>query len=628
MPGLTGVVGVSEGASAAALDMARSLGRGLSEEKVLIAGNSCEAMASEAFPARSPKQNVFVASDGSITGVNGEIYGLSDDGCCSEETFTSSDRAHPARLLSDLYRRQGLAVIPRLRGAFSIAIWDAPAKTLHLASDRYGLRPMYYSSFTGSVAFSSEVKALLRALPSPRPLDEQGIADFLFLGMPIGARTFFSNVHLLPPATIVSVHEARVTQRRYWNLSFRPSDEPCDNIERAAELFAEAFSRAVHDCTSDTDPIELPLSGGLDSRCLAVAAHPSKSIRTYTIGSEGSEDLRIGPHISRILGLPNAAWTLTPSDFLDWIPKTVFLTDGMYSPLHSPIIYIAERLPADASVVLDGTNSFDGSYMFPYMLLARFLHSRWDPARCFLKICSEPIAGPDGRFPREPFVEEYAKRAESFLRATIEEVHSTIPDDHKETMFDTLDYLEQRNRVPRYNMMGSVILRAFCEVRHPLFDPRVIDVVTTFTPLLRAKEKYVIGRYLRRTAPALADVVYERTGLPADSSMARHAIHCAVAVLERGIGRLAPRLKPKPRIAIDFVSFVQKDAELRAFLRDRLLSDCRDFAEYFSPEGLERLWSALVNGRYAHLPFIMRIVTLKLWAEFFLHDGARPEFKS
>jgi len=628
MPGLTGIVGVSDGASAAALDMARCLGRGLPEEKIYVAGKTSAAMASEAFPVKNPRQNVFISPDGSIAAINGEIYGLSANEHCSEETFTLQDRLRPACLLYELYRRNGLSVIPRLRGAFSIAIWDYPSKTLHLASDRYGMRPLYYSHQNDFVVFSSEVRPLLHVLPAHQQLDEHGIADFLLLGMPIGTRTFFKNIHLMPAAAILSIHDSRATWTRYWKLNFRDSPEPCRNIDHAAELFAEAFSEAVNDCTSDIDRIEVPLSGGLDSRCLAVAAPLRKPVGTYTIGSEGSMDLSLGPEISRILGLPNSAWTIGADDFLDWIPKTIFLTDGMYSPLDSPIIYIAERFPADASVVLDGTNSFDGSYMFPQVLLDRFLPLRNDPLNYFLKICPAPVAGSDGCFPHGPFAGEYIAMAEGFLNATFDEVRSTIPDDRKETLFDTLDYLEQSNRVPRYNMMGAVILRAFCEVRHPLFDHRVIDVVTKFTPLLRAKEKFVIGRYLRNANPSLAKIIYERTGLPADSGMTRQVIQYATTVIKRVLGRLSPGLKPRPKTAIDFLSFIQGDVKLKAYLKDMLLSDNRDFSGYFSAAGLERLWAELLTGRNYHLPLVMRIITLKLWAHYFVHDGARPKFKS
>ncbi|HOT47245.1 MAG TPA: asparagine synthase-related protein [Spirochaetota bacterium] len=627
MPGLTGIVGVSNSASKTAREMASSLGLGLPEEKISVAGSQHAAMAAEAFPVKNPRQNVFISPDGSIIGINGEIYGLSADDNCPAETFSLNDRAHPACLTYELYRRNGLSVIPRLRGAFSIALWDYPSKTLHLASDRYGMRPMYYSYQNDFVVFSSEVRPLLRVLPAHQQPDEQGIADFLFLGMPTGARTFFKKIHLMPAATILSMHNSRVTSTRYWELNFHSSKTPCDSIEHAAELFAEAFSEAVNDCTSDIDRIELPLSGGLDSRCLAVAAPPRKNVVTYTIGSEGSVDLVLGPKISRILGLPNSAWTITAADFLDWIPKTIFLTDGMYSPLDSPIIYIAERLTAGASMVLDGTNSFDGSYMFPQVLLDSFLHLQKDPLKYFLKICPAPVVGSDGSFPPVPFTGEYIKMAEGFLRATFNEVLSTIPADHKATFFDTLDYLEQSNRVPRYNMMGTVILRAFCEVRHPLFDHRVVDAVTTFTPLLRAKEKFVIGRYLRNVNLPLARVIYERTGLPADSGMTRQVIRYAETVFKRVLGRLSPSLKPGPKAAIDFMSFILKDAKLQAYLRDMLLGDNRGFSGYFSTAGLERLWAELVKGRKYHLPLVMRIITLKLWAHYFLHDGAWPDFK-
>ena len=79
---------------------------------------------------------------------------------------------------------------------------------------------------------------------------------------------------------------------------------------------------------------------------------------------------------------------------------------------------------------------------------------------------------------------------------------------------------------------------------------RVVDLVTRFTPLLRTRQKIVLGRMLTSLMPEAAALVYERTGLPADSSMSRHVLALGKVAVQRAAGRLFPALKDKFNAAI------------------------------------------------------------------------------
>src|SRR3954468_144580 len=138
--------------------------------------------------------------DGSIQLVyNGEIY--------NHAGFRSGleSKGHKYRSHSDtetivhLYEEHGPELVKLLRGMFAFALWDANKKTLLLARDRLGIKPLYYYRDAEGVLFGSEIKTIL-AHPRVRPeLNRACIAEYLAFGFVSGEETFFKGIRKLPP---------------------------------------------------------------------------------------------------------------------------------------------------------------------------------------------------------------------------------------------------------------------------------------------------------------------------------------------------------------------------------------------------------------------------------------------
>ncbi len=626
MPGLAGHVALHGTAGDQLVrDMAVPLAFSRLAHTLDIASTHNAALACDAG-AQNALSHRVIADNGVVLGIDGEIFSMADPEGAASERFASGEPGHPAAALVKLYRRFGIEFATRLRGHFALAIWDAPAETLFLVSDRFGMRPLYYLQNDACIAFASEVKALLTLVPAPPPVDEQGLCDYILFGIPLDNRTFFANIHCVPPASILTFRNGQPpSTRRYWELEFHRGPGAFRSVDAAAHALKTTLQDVVAEAAPPGLPLELPISGGLDTRCIAtLAVACGSALRTYSIGSEHSEDLRVGPLVARQLGLPNHAWTLTPRDFIEWTEEAVYLTDGMYNPIDSPILFIARRLPGDARVVLDGASSFDGRFRFLDPLLFRLLPALYCDAGMTLKALVAPIVHHDGHpAPRvlhpdyEPFAREHALAA---LRALAE----SVPPANQTNPFDRIDFIDLRNRLPRCNVMGTVLLRSRCEVRHPFFDPRVVDLVTRFRPFLRAKEKLVLGRLIHMAAPELAALVYERTGIPADSHLARHLLAYGTTVLRRGAGRLLPATATKPRVAIDFGAWVQHDPPLQSFIRALLLDAPAARQTRFRPDAIDTLLKHLFTGHTAHLPLVGRMISLELWRRYFLEHQTPP----
>jgi len=222
--------------------------------------------------------------DGSVQVVfNGEIYNH------RELRRELEDRGHDFRSTSDtevlvhLYEELGDKLVDRLRGIFAFAIYDTRNRSLLLARDRFGVKPLYYACVHDQWVFASEIKAIT-ALPGFRPrLDRQACYDFLGLGYIPEPATGFLEIASLPKGTTLTV--ARGVHRfvQYHRASARPQAER--SLGETETTFADRLLEAVGRQSRADVPVAALLSGGIDSS-LVVAAHgkaTGTATRTFNV---------------------------------------------------------------------------------------------------------------------------------------------------------------------------------------------------------------------------------------------------------------------------------------------------------------------------------------------------------
>ena len=205
------------------------------------------------------------------------------------------DRGHSFRgtadceVLPHLYEEQGPGFVERLRGMFAFALYDVPARRLLLARDRFGIKPMYYTEAKGTLAFASEIKALL-ALPDHAPrLDRQACFDFLGLGFVPEPATAFQDIRALPPGAVLVCDPSGTSVRRFHTVRARP--DPTLTGRQVMEALEDRLTRAVQGQSAADVPVAALLSGGIDSS-LVVAAHArsiANPIRTFNVRFSDAE---------------------------------------------------------------------------------------------------------------------------------------------------------------------------------------------------------------------------------------------------------------------------------------------------------------------------------------------------
>lgn len=218
---------------------------------------------------------------------NGEIYNH------REIRRYLEDHGHVFRGHSDteviphLYEEEGAAFVNRLRGMFALAIYDTRTRTLVLARDRFGIKPLFYAPAKNRLAFASEIGALLEVPGIDDTPDKQAIHDFAALFYIPAPETFYVGIRALQPGEIL---EARLesdgiswhTQTYHqWSITPDYGMTLLEATDRAEEL----VTRAVHRQLESDVPLAALLSGGIDSSLVSAAAQSAvqDGIRTFNV---------------------------------------------------------------------------------------------------------------------------------------------------------------------------------------------------------------------------------------------------------------------------------------------------------------------------------------------------------
>jgi len=221
---------------------------------------------------------------------NGEIYNF-------QELHADLQSRHQFRSRSDtevlvhLYEERGAEMVDALDGMFGLCIVDLKRRSLLLARDPFGIKPLYYALDDRRLVFGSEIKPLLASGEVSREIDRAALNDFFDFHWIPAPRSIFRDVRKLPPAHTLELdlNTWQSRQRRYWQPQYVPqAGRSLDDWANEAEAVLE---RSVRSQLVADVPLGLFLSGGIDSTLVTAAAAKSvrEHLRTFTIGFDDGD---------------------------------------------------------------------------------------------------------------------------------------------------------------------------------------------------------------------------------------------------------------------------------------------------------------------------------------------------
>jgi asparagine synthase (glutamine-hydrolysing) len=537
---------------------------------------------------------------------NGEIYNYPDLRRELERDGHSFRTDSDTEALVHLYEQHGTGFARRLRGMFAVAIWDARARRLVLARDRYGIKPLYYRHQAGELSFASELRALPRGA-----IDLDALEAFLAFNSIPAPYSIFRDVRKLPAGHMLVWEDGRIALERFARPApAQVADLRCDDEAELIEELRARLRESVRAHLLADVPVGVLLSGGVDSAALAALAAEETAgpIHTFTIGfSERSFDERADARLVADRYGTNHHELLVQPDPTLLLPALADVFDEPFADSSALPTYLVSQLAAEhVKVALSGEGGdelFGGYYTYAADLLADRLAPLARIARPFVE-----------RLPASTAKASFDYKAKRFVRAA---------------------HLPPLERHHGWKEIFSADARAELTGRRSAFDPvdvyrarydetegadglaRLQDVdlgVYLVDDLLVKTDRASMAHSLEARVPFLDDgVAGFALGLPPE-----HKVHglSKKVLLRKAVEPLVPREVVHGRkrgFSIPAARWLR--GELEPFARETLSAATLGRQGFFDPGAVSRVLDEHVSGREDRSRRIWGLLAFTLWYE-------------
>jgi len=544
---------------------------------------------------------------------NGEIYNyreLRRDLEARGHRFSTSSDTEP---IVHLYEDRGAACVNALRGMFGLAVWDQARRTLLLARDRLGIKPLYYTEVGGRLAFASELKALLQLPEVEARVDWRALGSLLTTLYTPADQSILAGVRKLEPGHVLVARPGRdIRIARYWDVHFDP-EEGRSEADVAAEL-RDLLEESVRLHLASDVPLGAFLSGGIDSGSVVALMSRATAgpVKTFSIGFRDQDfdetpDARL---VARALGTDHHEQILE-RDSVGILEEVAFHLDEPFGDSSAIPTYMVSKLAArHVKVVLSGDGGDE-------------LFAGYDRYR------SEARDRRHGRLERWT-MGRVARLMPRGMRGRDRLAHLSLPHGRRYLNRLTLFDREGMRTILRPGVLELVAphdpwwreARRLSRSGHWLSRLQDVDL-TSYLPLdiLTKVDRMTMAHSIEARVPLLDHKLVEFAArIPPDMLLrggrSKH-------ILKRAVAGLLPDWvleKPKRGFAIPLGRWFR--GPLRGFVRDLLLSARSRRRGIFDPAAVERLLEDPVRGRDLNLP-VWTLLSFELWCRAFLDQ--RPQ---
>lgn len=285
-----------------------------------------------------------------------------------------------------LFMQYGEHCLDKLNGMFAFAVWDNKERTLFMARDRVGVKPLYYSVFDNSLLFASEPKAIFRA-GVPPTINHEVMDELLLFKYVAGSATVFKHIFRLLPGHLAWLKNGRLSFKRWWNLPEKIETNRENQLANPYTWFEETFYSAVKYRTISDVPVGLMLSGGLDSGSVAVAlkhnGEKHLSGFTFTFDEPLYNEGPLAHKVCKVFGLDFNPIQASDQQLTDTLKEAAWLYDEpLVHQNDAQMLYLSKVAKKRVTVLLSGEGADE--LMGGYMRYKPLYYSKLLKSACFL----------------------------------------------------------------------------------------------------------------------------------------------------------------------------------------------------------------------------------------------------
>jgi asparagine synthase (glutamine-hydrolysing) len=555
---------------------------------------------------------------------NGEIYNF------QELRVDLQARGHVFRTNSDTeaiihaYEQYGRECLDRLRGMFAFAIWDRRCKTLFLARDRVGKKPIFYYLDGQQFLFASEIKGILADRSVKIESNATAIDHYLAMGYVPSPLSAFRGMQKLPAAHWLEIKNGRIEIGRYWRLRYVPKRK-ISLPEATAELQSQLADAVRLRLMSDV-PLGAFLSGGVDSS--AIVAYMARAmdtpVRTFSVGfeEESFDERPFARMVAERYGT-NHTELVVKAPVADILPRVVWQYDEPFAdPSAVPSYAIAQLTRRYVTVVLNGDGGDESFAGYNRYLIDR-LFRRVDllPSQIRRGFAAAMMSLPG------------TSQGHGFLRklAKVAELIALEPERRYARWFGQFTPSERQSLYTeefKCAVNGSIAEDLFVDIFAESKTANGVDAdlstdVNLYLPddLLVKMDRASMAHSLEARSPLLDHVFMEFVAtLPPEMKLSGNQTKHIFKQSLRGALPDVILDRPKMGFGAPISSWFRN--ELREMAEDLLLSARTRQRGYFRAKVVEGLWVEHISKELDHSETLWTLLVLELWHRIFL-DGGR-----
>src|SRR5246127_1840351 len=549
---------------------------------------------------------------------NGEIYNfpelrreLEDRG---HKFYTHSD----TEVIVHLYEEMGADCVKKLRGMFTIALYDERKNSLLLARDRLGKKPLHYALHQDRLLFGSEIKTILAVHPELAEIDSEGLLQYFYFGYIPDPHTAFRRIRKLPAGHLMEFCQGEVKIRQYWDLPEYGTHPPVSEDECLDEL-ERRLEEAVRIRLISDVPLGALLSGGVDSSIIValMARVTSQPVKTFSIGFEAEKfneaeyarlvAERFGTDHHELILNPNLEETLT---FLSGMLEEPFGDSSML-----PTYYVSRMARQHVTVALSGDGGDELFAGYDRYLVA-MERRKFDRIPNWLgRIYRDQVLR---RVPSGMYGKNLAWNASLTARDRYLDDVSYLPVLHRERSFFSKDFLRAAEHLPNPLEQWQHYYD-HAPAKDSLSRLLYLDTKTYLTADILAKvDRMSMATSLEVRVPMLDHEFVEWVAaLPVEWKFRAGTRKYVLKKLAERLGIPSELLHRKKQgfqmPLVEWMRSEMKDQFLRVLLEPRTLQ-----RGYFKPEAVRSLVDEHARGRRNRSGLLWRMLVLELWQRNFM----------
>jgi asparagine synthase (glutamine-hydrolysing) len=558
---------------------------------------------------------------------NGEIYNY------QELRAELVSKGHVFRTKSDtevivhLFEEYGRECVQKLRGMFAFAIWDSLQKSLFLARDRVGIKPLYYYLGENFLSFASEMKAMLVDPAVRREIDPAMIDRFLTYYYVPGSQTLLRNFFKLDPGHWLVVQDGKIQIKSYWDIDFQRVDDH-ESAEALEQRVVNLLDESVQLHMISDVPVGILLSGGVDSTAMLSLASRKlhRPISSFTIGFSypGVVDERPFARLAaERFGSEHYEISITAREFASFLPEYVrYMEEPVCEPA-SVALYSVSKLARQYVKVLisgeGGDEAFGGYDNYRNMFWLETMKAALGPLRSAVGQGVELI----GRLSDSRVLKKYgplmdANLDENYLSRTSSpfEYFNKRP-----STFYSAEMSQHVNKTRSAEVTRSLLSRRSGD--GPLEKMLYVDTKTWLPDdLLIKADRMTMANSIELRVPFLDHKILEFAArLPRNQKVRGWGMKY---LLKKALAKYVPReILDRRKVGFPNPSARWLRHELKDVVTDTLLDSKSISRGYFRKEAVEALIER--NSRSGrHTAEIFSLVVLELWHRVFVDQQEAP----